>query len=185
MIYKPTKEDLLAAKNKTLPDIIDYNLKVLFCGINPGLYTAAVGHHFGRPGNRFWKTLFEAGFTDRLLHPSEQELFLKKGYGITNLVERATNLASEIGNHEFTEGGKRLIHKIEEYKPKWLAFVGIGAYKIAFNQPHAITGKQDIVIANANVWLLPSTSGLNANYRPMELVQLFKNLRLTLEKEKL
>src|SRR5947209_19461849 len=126
MPVKPTKADLLAAFGKTLPDVIAPNLDVLFCGINPGLYTAAVQQHFGRPGNRFWPTIYKAGFTPRLFHPSEQRGLLQYGCGITNVVARATTAAAELTSAELVEGSRILEAKIRRYHPRVLAIVGIG-----------------------------------------------------------
>src|SRR5436853_3005241 len=134
---KPTKADLLAAAGKTLPDIIAPNLRVLFCGINPGLYTAAVQQHFGRPGNRFWPVLHRAGFTPRLFRPSEQWELLPLGYGITNLVARATAAAAELSDGELAAGARRLERKVRRYSPRVLAVVGIGAYRTGFARPRA------------------------------------------------
>ena len=174
---KPTRADLEAARGKTLPDVIARGLAVLFCGINPGLYTAAVGHHFGRPGNRFWPTLHRAGFTPRLFDPSEQRDLLALGYGITNLVARATATADELSREEHIEGARILESKVRRYKPRYLAIVGIGAYRTAFNHPRAKMGLQEETIGNTKIWVLPNPSGLNANYQQAELVTLFAELR--------
>ena len=174
---KPTKEELLAAFGKTLPDVIAPGLRVLFCGINPGLYTAAVGHHFARPGNRFWPALYKAGFTDRLLAPHEEHELLALGYGITNLVARATNSAAELATDEYVQGAKLLERKLLRYSPRCVAFIGIGAYRAAFNRPKAGLGRQPEDLHGAMVWTLPSTSGLNANYKPGDLARLFAALR--------
>ncbi len=174
---KPTREDLAAAAGKTIPDVIAPNLAILFCGINPGLYTAAVGHHFGRPGNRFWPVLYRAGFTPRLFAPSEQRELLKLGYGITNVVARATTAADELTAEELRDGGQILARKVLRYKPRYLAVVGIGAYRTAFDRPRAKMGLQDETIGATRIWVLPNPSGLNANYRPAELVELFAELR--------
>src|SRR5262245_55131208 len=128
----PTKQELLDAAGKRLPDVIAYGLRALFCGINPGLYSAAVGHHFARPGNRFWPSLYKGGFTDRLLAPSEENQLLDFGYGITNLVPRATASAAELANEEYVRGAKILKRKVLSYRPEWIAFVGLGAYRVAF-----------------------------------------------------
>ncbi|MBO0800481.1 MAG: G/U mismatch-specific DNA glycosylase [Blastocatellia bacterium] len=160
-----------------MPDVIGHDLRVLFCGINPGLYTAAVGHHFARPGNRFWPALYRAGFTDRLLSPFEEERLLALGYGITNLVARATASAAELKKEEYLRGARILEKKVQRYRPRYLAFIGIGAYRVAFGQPNAEVGRQPINIGDAKVWTLPSTSGLNANYPPDDLVRLFAVLR--------
>ena len=123
---KPTKEDLRDAINRTTEDLIDYDLKVLFCGINPGIWSGATGFHFAKPGNRFWKTLHLAGFTDRLLLPSEEHELLENGYGITSFCKRTTARADEFPAEEMINGGKILIRKVEKYQPKNLAVLGIG-----------------------------------------------------------
>jgi len=174
---KPAKEDLAAAFGKTLPDVIAPDLDVVFCGINPGLYTAAVQQHFGRPGNRFWPTIHKAGFTPRLFHPSEQGELLKHGCGITNVVARATTAAAELTSAELVEGAGVLDEKIRRHHPRVLAIVGIGAYRTGFNRPRAKTGLQEETIGSTRIWILPNPSGLNANYRPSELVELFGELR--------
>lgn len=178
---KPTKEQLLAAVTKTVPDVVAPGLKLVFCGINPGLYTAWSGNHFGRPGNRFWKALYTSGFTDRLLHPSEQHELLKQGYGITNVVSRTTNAAAELSSEEFIEGGKNLAAKLHTYKPKVIAFLGVEAYRKAFNKPKAQIGKQEETIAGVIVWVLPNPSGLNAHYTPAMFTELFTELRVFIE----
>src|SRR5688572_18870781 len=140
--WAPTKQQLLDAHGKTLPDVIAPGLKVLFCGINPGLYTAAIGHHFGRPGNRFWPTLHAAGFTPRLFDPSEEQELLPLGFGITNVVARATTAADELSDREMIAGGRILEAKVREYAPQYLAVLGIGAYRTAFAKPKAVIGLQ-------------------------------------------
>jgi TDG/mug DNA glycosylase family protein len=150
---------------------------VLFVGINPGLYTAATGHHFARPGNRFWPTLHAAGFTARVLHPSEQRSLLASGYGITNLVNRATAAADEVAPPEFVAGRRRLAAKVRRLRPRIVAFLGVGAYCHAFGLRRAPLGPQSEGFAGARVWLLPNPSGLNANYQLPELVRLFRSLK--------
>jgi double-stranded uracil-DNA glycosylase len=152
-------------------------LRVLFCGINPGLYSAATGHHFARPGNRFWPALHKAGFTDRLLTPWDERTLLEHGLGITNLVARGTAGAAELGDAELVAGRRRLERKVYRYRPRWLAVVGIGAYRIAFARPKAVAGRQEDRIASTGIWLLPNTSGLNANHQLPELVRRFRALR--------
>jgi len=174
--FKPTKEDLREAVNRTTEDLIDYDLKVLFCGINPGLYSTATGYHFARPGNRFWKVLNLAGFSERLLHPSEEHELLESGYGITSLCKRTTARADELTKEEFIEGGKLLVKKLEKYKPKTLAVLGIGAFRTAFEKPQAKLGLQKEKIAGIDVWLLPNPSGLNAHYQLNDLTELFKQI---------
>ncbi len=175
--WKPTKEQLLAATEKTVRDVIAPNLRVLFCGINPGLYTAAVGHHFARPGNRFWPALYAAGFTDRLLSPFDERELLKSGYGITNVVPRTTATADLLTKEEIVAGGKRLQAKVLRYHPRVLAVLGVGAYRTAFNQPKATVGRQQDLIGDTILWVLPNPSGLNANYQPPALAKLFRELR--------
>jgi TDG/mug DNA glycosylase family protein len=149
---------------------------VLFVGINPGLYSAATGHHFARPGNRFWPALHAAGFSRRLLHASEQKELLKDGFGITNLVNRGTATADELSAEEFVKGRKRLAIKVRRYRPKVVAFLGVGAYCHAFSCKQAKVGPQQKTFEGAKVWVLPNPSGLNANYQLPALVKLFRSL---------
>jgi TDG/mug DNA glycosylase family protein len=179
--HKPTREEILAAVGKTVPDVIAPGLKVLFCGINPGLYTAAVGHHFARPGNRFWPALYASGFTRRLLSPFDERELLQVGYGITNVVRRATATAAELDHGEIVEGGRTLVATIKRYRPRLVAILGVGAYRTAFGRPKAVVGPQDQVLARTEVWVLPNPSGLNAHYQPKELARLFKELRIAAE----
>jgi len=174
---KPSRTDLLAAKDKTIRDVIAPGLHVLFCGINPGLYSGATGHHFARPGNRFWPTLHQAGFTPRLLVPAEERELLVLGYGITNLVARTTATADELEPEELLAGRKRLERKVKRYQPRVVAILGIGAYRTAFQEPKAVLGVQARSIANAAVWVLPNPSGLNAHYQLADLAEHFRALR--------
>jgi TDG/mug DNA glycosylase family protein len=173
----PSRAELEAAREKTVSDVIAPGLKVLFCGINPGLYTAAVGHHFGRPGNRFWGALFDSGFTPRLFHPSEQLELLTLGLGVTNVVARTTATADELSKSELIEGGALLRGKVLEYRPQWLAVLGIGAYRTAFGRPKAAMGPQDEMIGGTRVWALPNPSGLNAHFQASDLAAVFRELR--------
>jgi TDG/mug DNA glycosylase family protein len=170
--YKPSKEEIQAAQGRTLIDVIAPRLKVLFCGINPSLYSAAVGHHFARPGNRFWKMLHDADFTPNLLLPSEEKKLLEYGYGITDIVERATAGANEITQSELIAGVQHLTNKVLQYKPKCLAVLGIGAYRKAFTRPHAEMGRQMEAIGESTLWVLPNPSALNGHYQPEQLKQL-------------
>ena len=179
--WKPTKEQLIAAEGKTVRDVIAPGLRVLFCGINPGLYTAAVGHHFARPGNRFWPALFAAGFTDRLLSPFAERDLVATGYGITNVVMRATATADQLSRAEMREGGKCLAAKVRRYKPDFLAVLGVGAYRAAFEKPRAIIGRQEQRIGDTVLWVLPNPSGLNAHYQPKDLARLFGELKSAVE----
>lgn len=177
--WKPTKEQLLAATEKTVRDVIAHDLRVLFSGINPGLYTAAVGHHFARPGNRFWPALYAGGFTDRVLSPFEERELLKSGYGITNVVPRATASADLLTKEEIVQGGERLRAKVLRYRPRVLAVLGVGAYRTAFNQPKATMGRQEERIGDTVLWVLPNPSGLNAHYQAADLARLFRELKAT------
>ncbi len=181
-IYKPSKEEILAAKGKSVPDVIAPGLRVLFCGINPGLYSGATGYHFARPGNRFWPALYAAGFTDRLLSPFEEHELLTKKYGVTNVVERATATAAELSDEEIIEGGRRLQAKVRHIRPRFLAVLGVGAYRTAFGRPKAGLGLQPETIGETALWVLPNPSGLNAHYQPKDLARLFSELRLAVEK---
>src|SRR6188474_3228455 len=175
--FKPTRQQLIEAAGKTLPDVIAPNLRVLFCGINPGLYTAAVGHHFARPGNRFWKALRDAGFTEQLMSPFDERELLALGYGVTNVVTRATATADALTREEIVQGGHRLTRKVLRYRPGILAVLGVGAYRAGFNQPKAVVGRQELTIGDTAVWVLPNPSGLNANYQPKDLARLFRELK--------
>lgn len=180
---KPTRAELLAAVDKTVPDVIAPGLKVLFCGINPGLWTAATGHHFARPGNRFWPALYAAGFTPRLLAPHEEREMLQWGYGITNLVARTTARADQLDEAEFARGGKLLAAKVRRYQPKVLALLGLGAYRSAFGRPGAAVGPQEEHLGPTQVWVLPNPSGLNAHYSLAAIAELFGALRRQVEGE--
>lgn len=180
---KPAKADLLAAAGRTVPDLIGPGLRVLFCGINPGLYSGYTGHHFARPGNRFWPTLYAAGFTPRLLAPSEEHELLNYGYGITNLVERATTVANELTSAELIAGGQRLLAKVEQFRPRVVAILGVSAYRTGFARPKAGLGQQSEPLGSAQLWVLPNPSGLNAHYTPADLARIFHDFRLAVEAE--
>jgi TDG/mug DNA glycosylase family protein len=173
---RPTPAALRAARGRTLPDVIAPRLRVLFCGINPSLYSAATRHHFARPGNRFWKTLHAAGFTPRQLAPAEQRALLAHGAGITNLVARATAQASELSAAELVAGRRRLAAKVRRLRPAVVAVLGVDAYRRAFAQPHAALGPQPGPFAGAALWVLPNPSGLNAHYQLRDLVALYRRL---------
>ncbi|MBA3451564.1 MAG: G/U mismatch-specific DNA glycosylase [Deltaproteobacteria bacterium] len=158
-------------------DVIAADLDVLFCGINPGLYSAAVGHHFARPGNRFWPTLHAAGFTPQLFTGFEDRALLELGYGVTNIVPRTTASAAELTNEELVEGGRALRRKVLRYRPRFLAIVGYTAFRIAFDNRRAIGGRQDEPIGSTTVWVLPNPSGINAHHQPSDLAKLFRELR--------
>jgi TDG/mug DNA glycosylase family protein len=181
--WKPTPGAIAAARGRTIRDVIAPGLRVLFCGINPSLYSAAIGHHFGRPGNRFWPTLHAAGFTDRRLSPFDDRLLLERGYGITNLVARATASADELTDAELLRGAARLERMARRFKPACIAFLGITAYRTAFADQSAVLGPQGQNLAEARVWILPNPSGLNAHYQLADLALLFAELRRTKEKQ--
>lgn len=174
---KPTVEEVRAAEGRRLPDVLGPGLDIVFCGINPGLYSAAVGCHFARPGNRFWKALHASGLSGRLLSPYEQEELLEYGCGLTNLVARATAVAAALGDEELRRGRGILKRKIRRYGPACVAVLGIGAYRKAFERPAAALGPQDEYVAGARLWVLPNPSGLNAHYQPPELARRFRELR--------
>ena len=164
-----------------VPDVIAPGLRVLFCGINPGLYSAQVGRPFARPGNRFWKVLHRAGFTERLYRPEEQERLIERGLGITNLVARETASADELGRDELVAGGRALERKVRRYQPAWVAVLGVTAYRAAFGERGARVGAQPRRLAGAGLWVLPNPSGLNAHYQLEALARAFGELRSALE----
>jgi double-stranded uracil-DNA glycosylase len=173
----PTRAELLAAADRTVPDVVAPGLRVLFCGINPGLYTAWAGHHFARPGNRFWPALHASGFTPRQLRPDEEQELLALGLGVTNVVARATATAAELSRDELRAGGERLAQVGQQWRPAYVAVLGVTAYRAAFGEPRAVLGRQDRRLGPAGVWVLPNPSGLNAHHQPAELARLFGELR--------
>ena len=175
-MFKPTPAQIAAARDTTIPDVIAADLRVLFCGINPSLYSAAVGHHFARPGNRFWPALHAAGITERLLSPFEDRELLSLGYGISNIVARATAAADELSADELRQGIAKLKSKVRRYRPKVVAFLGISAYRIGMGQAKATLGPQAERIAGSKVWVLPNPSGLNAHYQVKELADWYRKL---------
>ena len=182
-LARPTRAELLGAAGNTVPDVIGPALRVLFCGINPSLYAGATGHHFSRPGNRFWGALHAAGFTDVRLHPAEGQRLLEFGYGMTNLVARATASADELSAAELVAGKEDLSTKVLRYQPQIVAVLGVGAYRTAFLHPDAVVGLQAERLGSAAIWVLPNPSGLNAHYPPARLASVYRELRLALEDE--
>jgi TDG/mug DNA glycosylase family protein len=178
---RPTPAELAAARHLTIPDVAAPGLRVLFSGINPGLYSAATGYHFARPGNRFWPALHQSGFTPRQFRPDEQEQLLGLGLGITNIVDRATARADELTAQELRDGGAALLAKAARLRPRWLAIVGVTAYRTAFGQAAAAVGPQDLTVADTRLWVLPNPSGLNALWPIPKLVEAFRDLRLHAE----
>jgi len=175
---KPTHDELVQAEGTSMADIVALDLDILFCGINPGLYSAASGHHFGRPGNKFWKALYLGGLTPRLLDPSEDQLLPTFGLGITSFVNRATAAADQLNPAEFVVGVDRLKGLVKKYHPKCIAFLGVGAYRLAFGQPKASIGLQSGLIGQARVWVLPNPSGLNAHFQAADLGRMFAGLKM-------
>jgi double-stranded uracil-DNA glycosylase len=178
---KPDAAALEAARNRTIPDVLPQPgepLRVLFCGINPSLYSAATGHHFARPGNRFWPALHRSGFTPRQLAPDEQEELAKYGLGITNIAPRATAQAAELSAAELRDGGARLLALADARQPRFVAIAGVTAYRTAFARPRAAIGPQDEVLGPARLWILPNPSGLNAHWTLPALADAFRQLRV-------
>jgi double-stranded uracil-DNA glycosylase len=173
----PTRAELAAAADRLVPDVVRPGLRVVFCGINPGLYTAWAGHHFARPGNRFWPALHQSGFTPRQLHPSQQDQLLDLGLGVTNVVARATATAAELTAAELRAGGERLARDVGEWRPAYVAVLGVTAYRAAFGDRRAALGLQARTLGEARVWVLPNPSGLNAHYQLPDLVRRYGELR--------
>ena len=176
--WRPTRDQVAAAEGRTVPDVAAPGLRVLFVGINPGLYSGAVGHHFARPGNRFWKALHLAGLTDRVLSPFDERDLLARGLGITNIVTRATAGAKDLAPEELRAGARALRGKVARLRPAFVAFMGLSAYRIAFDRPGATPGEQSETLRGARVWLLPNPSGLNAHYQLAALGEAFAALRV-------
>jgi TDG/mug DNA glycosylase family protein len=176
--WRPTREQLEAARGGTVPDIVEPSLRVMFVGINPGLYSAAVRHHFARPGNRFWKALAASGFTDEVLSPFDERDLLRLGLGVTNIVGRATARADELLREELRQGAARLVRKVKRLRPGFVAFLGITAYRTAIGDPSATPGPQPEPMGASTVWLLPNPSGINAHHQLDDLAQAFRELRI-------
>ena len=173
----PTAAQLAAATSATIPDVAGPGVRVLFCGINPGLWSGATGHHFARPGNRFWPALHRSGFTPRQFAPAEQDELVALGLGITNVVSRTTAKADELTPAEYRAGGAALVERVERLRPRALAVLGIGAYRTAFGRPRTVVGPQTEGIGDTEVWVLPNPSGLNAHYTLDGIAEEFRRLR--------
>jgi double-stranded uracil-DNA glycosylase len=176
-IGRPTRLELSAAEGTTVPDLVAPGLDVLFCGINPGLWSAAVGHHFAHPGNRFWKALHASGFTNELLAAADERQLLAAGTGVTNLVDRATASARDLGGDELRRGAARLTRKARRWRPKVVAVLGITAYRVAFEQPRGGIGPQEQGLADSRLWVLPNPSGLQGHYQLDFVVAELRRLR--------
>jgi TDG/mug DNA glycosylase family protein len=181
---RPSREELLAAAGRAIPDLISRDLDVLFCGINPGLYSAVTGLHFARPGNRFWRALHDGGLTPTRLEPWQRQALLACALGITNLVRRATATAAELDDAELRAGREALERKVRRYRPCIVALVGIGAYRVAFDRPRAVMGAQAERIAGAALWVAPNTSGLNANHQAADFAEAFAALARAVRAER-
>lgn len=179
---KPTPEQIAAARGRRVRDVIADQLDVLFCGINPSLYSAAVGHHFARPGNRFWPALAAAGITPRKFSASEETQLCDLGYGITNIVPKATARADELNDDQLRRGMKTLKRKIRRRQIGCVAFLGITAYRIALSRSDAPVGPQSELLAGAKIWLLPNPSGLNAHYQLDDFARLFAELHAAIRR---
>lgn len=174
---RPTPEDLRAAVDKKIDDVIAPDLRILFVGINPGLWSGATGHHFARPGNRFWRAIHEAGLTPKLLSPDRQAELLRYGLGVANLVGRTTASAAELSAEELRAGGQSIVAKIHSFRPRKVAFLGVSTYRTAFGRPKAEVGRQPEPIGTSEVWVLPNPSGLNAHYQLPQLARAYAALR--------
>jgi TDG/mug DNA glycosylase family protein len=174
---RPSAADLEAARDTTIPDVAGPGLRVLFSGINPGLYSAATGHHFARPGNRFWPALHQSGFTGHQFRPDEQDQLLALGLGITNVAARATARAGELSDQELRDGGAILATKVTALAPRFLAVLGVTAFRVAFGRRDGVVGPQDDRIGATRLWVLPNPSGLNAHWSAAALAGAFAELR--------
>ena len=180
-MLKPTPQQLREAVGAAMPDILAPDLNAVFCGINPSVYSAVVGHHFARPGNRFWRALHQSGFTPRQIAPADDLDLLDYGLGLTNIAARATVAAADLSADELRAGAPLLLAKVERFRPRWLAVLGIGAYRVAFDEPSAVVGRQARSIGETQIWVLPNPSGLNAHYPPAKLAAAFREFRLALD----
>jgi TDG/mug DNA glycosylase family protein len=174
---RPSPVALQAAYGATIPDLVGPRMRALLVGINPSLWSGWAGRHFARPGNRLWRTLHEAGFTERQLDPSESDEILAAGIGVTNLVARATARADELADDELRAGVVPLRRLVRQWRPSHVAFLGVGSYRIAFGERRASVGRQDRTLEGATVWVLPNPSGLNAHYQQPALTAAYAELR--------
>jgi TDG/mug DNA glycosylase family protein len=165
-----------------LRDILAPNLRVVFCGLNPGLSSAVLGHHFARRGNRFWKTIHLAGFTSEEIAPENGESILAYGCGLTTAVGRATSRADELSRDEFERAAAGLSAKIARYSPRYVAFLGKAAFAAIFSRKEVSWGKQDVLLGGSNTWVLPNPSGLNRSFRLDQLVRAYSELRIAVDR---
>jgi double-stranded uracil-DNA glycosylase len=175
-----TREELERYRNTTVADLVGPGLKLLFVGINPGLWTAATGTHFAHPGNRFYPALELAGVIHRSIDRSagfteeDRRHLVERGIGITNLVDRATARASELSPAELEAGGARLDGFVRCHHPRVVAIAGVSAYRRAFRQAKAVLGRQSATIGSAMVWVVPNPSGLNAHETVESLAEWYR-----------
>ena len=174
---RPSPEDLAAARDRTVPDVLAPGLRIVFVGINPGLWSGATGFHFAKPGNRFWRAIHLAGLTPTLFEPDQSADLLGCGLGITNLVNRTTAAASELTNEELRLGAQVLEAKIGKFQPRKVAFLGVTAYRVAFGHPKAVVGRQEESVGGSEMWVLPNPSGLNAHYQLADLAREYAALK--------
>jgi TDG/mug DNA glycosylase family protein len=174
---RPSPDDLAAARDRTVPDVLAPALRIVFVGINPGLWSGATGYHFAKPGNRFWKAIFLGGLSPLLLTPDHSSDLLDYGIGITNLVNRTTAAAGELTNEELRLGAPVLEAKIDRFRPRKVAFLGVSAYRVAFGQPKAVVGRQEVSVGGSETWVLPNPSGLNAHYQLADLAREYAALK--------
>jgi TDG/mug DNA glycosylase family protein len=178
---RPTKHELSAAYGRTLPDLVGPDLRVLLVGINPSLWSGWSGHHFGRPTNRLWTTLHEAGLTPRRMAPEDTAQLLAAGIGVTNLVARATARADELSDDEIRAGVPGLRALVREWQPRAVAVLGVTAYRVAFGRPKAVVGRQPEPLEGSLLWVLPNPSGLNAHYQQPALTAEYAALHAALD----
>ncbi len=175
-----SREELLAFRDATVPDLIGPGLRLLFVGINPGLWTAATNTHFAHPGNRFYPALRRAGIIEREIDrglgftDDDRAHLVARGIGITNVVARATAKASELSNAELRDGGVALRRRVAELEPAVVAVAGITAYRTAFGERKAVMGRQDTDFEGAELWIVPNPSGLNAHETVETLAEAYR-----------
>ncbi len=174
---RPDSERLRAAYGAAVPDLVGPGVRVLLCGINPSLWSGAVGLHFANPSNRLWPVLHASGWTPRRLRPEETGEILAAGLGMTNLVPRATARADELSDDELRAGLPAVTRLAERVRPQWVAFLGLSAYRTAVGDRSAAVGPQPVRTGNAGTWLLPNPSGLNASWQLPRLAEEYARLR--------
>jgi double-stranded uracil-DNA glycosylase len=178
---RPTNAELQAAYGREIPDLVGPGLRLLLVGINPSLWSGWSGRHFGRPSNRLWPTLHQAGLTPRRLLPEESGELLAAGIGITNLVARATARADELTPDDIRAGVPRLRRLVRQRHPEVVAVLGVTAYRVAFSRPKAVVGPQPEPLEGARLWVLPNPSGLNAHYQQADLTAEYARLRQAMD----